>query len=117
MSEPTNAARELAATGTPEPWSAEVFPAETVDGVPWPAFAEVEPSVASGADPTDALKITRLVNALGPLGDLLDALVWHRPKPSLFSDSEVCYLCGYNWPCPIATARDAVEAALRGEQP
>lgn len=54
----------------------------------------------------------------GPLADLLDILAVHRdrhcdtcgPKPE-----PTCVVCRMAWPCGTSIARDAVEAALRGE--
>lgn len=111
-----NAARDLAATGTPGPWA-------VVDnmGEPWdtPICAgngdylgcSPDDGVRAGFDDADAAKIVRAVNALGPLGDLLDATRTHRKRARL----NACVVCDFPWPCPTSFARDAVEAALRGE--
>lgn len=136
MSEPTNAARELAATGTPGPWSAHEGDLEGKTPLDYIATllrnreqdgtttgrlflmlapndidpecgAEVVPATTGDGPRSEAnaVKIARAVNALGPLGDLLDALESAYPSSAL------------QWRGPISDARRAAEAALRGEQP
>ncbi len=122
MPEPTNAARELAATGTPGPWSAHDV-SEWIDTSPtWevyfiapegdPIVGGEEVAVANYVEEADADKIARAVNALGPLGDLLDAIEDHTSKGGIWSCSGRT-----DWCTCITQLAHAVEAALRGEQP
>ena len=73
MPEPTNAALELAATGTPGPWV--VTPTQygpTVDDRDGGMIFVESYGITWTPNHADAFKITRLVNALGPLGDAFE---------------------------------------------
>ena len=103
----SNPAHDLAATGTPAPWTAP-------ESASWERAIRCEPQengrrrVGQIAFVDDAVKIARAVNALGPLGDLLDALESdHDPLDCLAE-------CRPN--CPINAARHAVVAALTGDE-
>lgn len=130
-----NPARELADSGTPLPW--RLTDSETVNDV-WQAGLTVvgvdSDAIANVADEwyepegqdedatpwNDAAKIVRAVNALPAIADLLDAIA-NMPLmayPELHADDCDGHGCTH----PIAdlfnavhTARDAVEAALRGD--
>lgn len=112
-----NAARDLAATGTPGAWELS----KPASGDPWieqvgltgNAVLEHEQvdcmsycyggSSRYNLSDADALKIVRAVNALPAIADLLDAID-NIGTPAT------------SWP-NIAAARDAVAAALTGETP
>ena len=108
----SNPAHDLAATGTPAPWTAP-------ESASWERAIRCEPQengrrrVGQIAFVDDAVKIARAVNALGPLGDLLDAAYEHRAD-----NLDYCRECVGGVPihkCRIAAARDAVVAALTGD--
>ncbi len=108
-----NPARELADSGTPGPWQVgEIVPGVFAEHIP--AYTDIEPCIAGGIDPTDAAKIVRAVNALPAIADLLDAIEALRVHIA-------AHQCG--WTCNtrahlyirLHVARDAVEAALRGD--
>lgn len=136
-----NSARDLAATGIPGPWTAHegdleggtlvdyvttLFANRNNDGTSTGRLfltlapndidpengAEVIPAMTGDGPRAEqnAAKIVRAVNALGPLGNLLDTVAADHRQ---FRES--CVNCGGTWPCEYAAARDAVEAALRGE--
>lgn len=97
----TSAARDLMDTGTPGPWTKRTA---------W--------SVADALHHEDARKIVLSVNALPLVDALCEALASHaeaRATWDVDGEYRVCYDCGHDWPCPVAAARDALEAALRGE--
>ncbi len=116
MPEPTNAARELAATGTQGPWHTHsphcystaddgllIFGADCE----WPITPAGGEHRDDGVNAADALKITRAVNALGPLGDLLEVVADLLAYGGALEAWD-------GWP-RFEEASDAVEAALRGE--
>lgn len=141
MPEPTNAARELAATGTPRPWSAHEGDLEGKTPLDYIATllrkreqdgtttgrlflmlapndidpecgAEVVPATTGDGPRSEAnaVKIARAINALGPLGDLREHI---QRAPSIADSLRDWHL----WYVRLVELSDAVEAALRGEQP
>lgn len=120
MSEPTNAARELAATGTPEPWARFEEHGRDYTDEAWSVVGVItgtryvaltHPTGSDHEDhEADAEKIASAVNALGPLGDLREHI---QRAPSIADSLRDWHL----WYARLVELSDAVEAALRGEQP
>lgn len=120
----TSAARDLMDTGTPGPWHA--LPGDDTFNPSVGAVPEAFPSLLSSdewvaeckpAGDADARKIVLSVNALPLVDALIEALADHVAASAYTSIglTLVCGSCARYWPCPTATARDALEAALRGE--
>lgn len=120
-----NAARDLANTGTPGPWSYYEDHGRDITDEGWSLVgAAVADRLILLTYPTgsehedveaDATKTVRAVNALPAIADLLSVLSGHVACDCCPDDPR-CLACGSGeWPCATARARDAVEAALRGE--
>ncbi len=147
MPEPTNAARELAATGTQGPWSAHEGDLEGKTPLDYIATllrnreqdgtttgrlflmlapndidpecgAEVVPATTGDGPRSEAnaVKIARAVNALGPWADYDDAVLAYMRHQTVCTDGPECRALMELWD-DFCFKRDAVEAALRGEQP
>lgn len=112
-----NAARDLAAIGTPGPWRhgswlyREVRAGENgflVAEAHNDGWSDDERDHRDG----DATKIVRAVNALPAIADLLDTI------DAAIEGADVWGTCGHEWADlkKFATARDAVAAALTGEE-
>lgn len=109
----TNPARDLAATGT-GPWlvcRTQYGPSieDAKDG--GQVFIESY-GITYPADPADATKIVRAVNALPAIADLLDAIARLEAAANDEDGDRMAYAM-----FDIAAARDAVAAALTGETP
>lgn len=123
-----SAARDLMDTGTPGPWHA--LPGDDTFNPSVGAVPEAFPSLLSSdewvaeckpAGDADANKIVLSVNALPLVDALIEATKTHMKfayvSRTMQPDRQTpyCRQCGRAWPCPTAAARDALEAALRGE--
>ena len=120
----TSAARDLMDTGTPGPWHA--LPGDDTFNPSVGAVPEAFPSLLSSdewvaeckpAGDADANKIVLSVNAL-PLVDALifavDKFRQHRKAAAKVGATFYCDRCA-ELEAKIVAARDALEAALRGE--
>lgn len=114
MSDTTLAARirALAETGTPGPWFATVDPIDPDDAVISTQAhyigASPDDGVRASYDRRDAAKIVAAVNALPALADLVEAV----ESRHWLQHGRDCAECGDEWPCPTATALDALAVAL-----
>lgn len=99
----TSAARDLMDTGTP-------CPKHRALGVN-PGCGDCDGPYVDGA------LVLPLVDALIEATKTHEMFAYQsRPilRPGL--STPYCRQCGRAWPCPTATARDALEAALRGDK-
>lgn len=118
----TSAARDLMDTGTPGPWTEFVQHGRdytdegySIVGVTSAAH-DIALTYPTGTEhdehESDARKIVLSVNAL-PLVDALCEAT--REHVRYYGGRNDCASCDHPWPCPTSAARDALEAALRGE--
>lgn len=145
MSDRPNPARELADSGTPGPWAdregdleggtlldyvstlfanrddgtstGRLFLALAHNTVDPEKGATVVPAMTGDGPHSEAnaTKIVRAVNALPAIADLLSVISGHVACDCCPDDPR-CLACGSgDWPCSTARAREAVEAALRGD--
>lgn len=101
--------RTLAESGTPGPWQlAATGYGPSVDD-PYGGMIFVESyGVTWTPNRHDAGIVVAAVNALPALADLVEAVTLrHWPQ-----DGRDCAECGDEWPCPTATALDALAVAL-----
>ena len=110
----------LTATGTSGEWKAE--PHRTRRNCTCVMGGhDGETFVAYYITDADARKIVLSVNALPLVDALIEATKTHMKfayvSRTMQPDRQTpyCRQCGRAWPCPTAAARDALEAALRGE--
>lgn len=99
-----DAVRALADSGTPGPWTS------TWQAYDLPMLRSVTEDVWVGElrVAADAAKIAAAVNALPKVADLIEAVATHRCRQRI----NACVICDFPWPCPTATARDALAEAL-----
>lgn len=117
----TSAARDLMDTGTPGPWHA--LPGDDTFNPSVGAVPEAFPSLLSSdewvaeckpAGDADANKIVLSVNALPLVANYDDAVMAYLRHQTTCQHGPDCATLSTLWTALVA-ARDALEAALRGE--
>lgn len=101
--------RALADSGTPGPWSTDLYCSGTA--IRDDQTGDVAVPIIKDAD---AAKIVAAVNALPKVADLIEATEDHIASWAYTGAGwvQVCSACKRSFPCRVAHARDALTAAL-----